>query len=179
MIKMILSLINHVISKGKRSAFSNKIIFNNYKGTDVVVFLDDNGKISETYPITLRGKGYGCQVLYDLIIVYDTRNQEYNIQFIDNYKPKFKTTKSNILGDKKILEIFLNYGIGVVRSEELFIQLKESKEVIINGFLLKRLDNKVIITVESEYLLQVLGNLKCEILNEAFLLLIDYWYATP
>ncbi len=163
---------------GDQSFICSNVYFKKYNDFDMVVFTDKNNQIKNLWPIILRQPDMGIQYVYDLLIQYNEQHKEYNLVRINELDNSFaqKLETSGLSGDIHTLEMFLNYGIGMMKTQETYYLLTNSKAYNINGFKLVRDGEKVSISIEDEFLKDCINSSKCEILDEAFKLIIEYWY---
>lgn len=176
--KNVMSLGVKTRDNGNHSFISPNVFFNKYNDFDMVVFTDKNNQIKNLWPIILRQPNIGIQHIYDLLIQYDEEHKEYNLirtnEFDTSLEQNLKSSELN--GDIHTLEIFLNYGLGAMKTQETYSLLTNSKTYNINGFKLVRNGEKVTISIEDEFLKDCINLSECEILDEAFKLIIEYWY---
>lgn len=163
---------------GNRSFISSNVFFEKYNDFDMVVFTDKNNQIKNLWPIILRQPNVGIQHVYDLLIQYNEQYKEYNLARISEIDTSLeqKLKSSELKGDIHTLELFLNYGLGAMKTQETYNLLTNSKNYNINGFKLVRDGEKVTISIEDEFLKDCINLSDCEILDEAFKLIIENWY---
>lgn len=174
----VINLAIEVCNEGNHSFICPNVHFKRYNGFDMVVFTNNNDQIANLWPIILRQSGLGIQLVYDLFIQYNEQYQEYNLVNVKDFNVPIaqKLALSGICGDIHTLELFLNYGLGAMRTQETYYLLMNSKRYNINGFEIVRDDKKVTVSVEDAVLKECINLKECEIFDEAFKLLIEYWY---
>lgn len=158
------------VTYGRKSSLCRSIRFEKTKYFDFVVIYH-NKKVHSFYPIKLREK-LGVQIIYDLGLYYNKKTKEYNID--RNSESIFGSSKLN--GNVKVLELFLNYGLGIIYYDKLYNILKQDIEYTINGFKLQRENDMVKITIVNPILKETVEDVECKLSNESFDLLIDKWF---
>ncbi len=119
----------------------------------------------------------GSQVIYDLILWYNAKTKEYNL--INEPEKMSMMAPSKISGNIKVLELFLNYCLGGICYSDVYSILKDSNDYTINGINIRREDNMVKVTIVNPILKEKMSISECEILNDAFNMLMERWYEAP